>query len=40
VTVSDFSIKDRDLFDQAILEKTLQDAMQRAIPEIIAAFEQ
>ena len=35
---SDFAVKDRDLLDQAILQKALQNAMERAIPEIVAAF--
>ncbi len=35
---SDFAVEDRDLLDQAILQKSLQGAMKRAIPEIIAAF--
>lgn len=38
-SLSDFAVKDRDLLAQNILQKALQDTMQRAIPEIIAAFE-
>lgn len=36
---SDFAVKDRESLLQATLQKALQDAMERAIPEIIAAFE-
>ncbi len=37
---SDFAVKDRELLLQTTLQKALQDAMARAVPEIVAALEQ
>ena len=38
-TLSDFALKDRDLLLPALLQKSLQEVMKQAVPEIVRALE-
>lgn len=38
-TLSDFAIKDRDLLTPMLLQKSLQEVMKQAVPEIVKALE-